>query len=697
MRRIHILTLMLAVAFWAAAAWGSEPANGWRGNGTGLWPDANPPLTWQRVPRGALEGLRATSARPKDHQPGETPLVQKGLIRDWLMIGPFAVADSVANFDDDPLGGEAAVEPTAGTPVGQQVWKAATAPGDDIMVFGTAELPWLDLAKTIGFKPNQLAYACTWIYSPQGGPARIAVQHAHGMKAWLNGREVYREPGRKMVLGSYEALSRYELAHQQVQAGRCDVMLRPGWNRLLVKLSSSNKEDYTEQRLCLRISDPPDVEYESRNIFWMTELRGRSTGTPIIVGDRIFLTAEPDELMCLDKLSGQVLWTAAINYYEALTPAERSARPVLANVEPLIAELRGEKDAARRVLLRAKLRDALAEIDAAHFKMQFDGHFEAHFGIVGFTMATPVSDGERVYVWHGSGVAACYDLAGNRQWITRVETGPLAYGSSPALADGVLACFLNRLYGLDAKTGRVLWEQPRVNRNVGAILAAKFNGESVFITQRGETIRPSDGALLHRPRGDFSGDTGWSPGVVLGDLLYQPKYGVTNLGIFDFSGVKGNSPEPRLLGTIETPPEVSRKADGGWIDRWTAGSPLVHEGLVYQTDIYQTLYVFDLATKKIVYRRELDLAGLTHYNAVAVAASPTLVGQSVLVCDNQGNTLVLAPGREFRQLARNSIATQLERSLPLPAQETLAYAPPIADAGRLYLRGERYLYCVGDK
>jgi hypothetical protein len=31
------------------------------------------------------------------------------------------------------------------------------------------------------------------------------------------------------------------------------------------------------------------------------------------------------------------------------------------------------------------------------------------------------------------------------------------------------------------------------------------------------------------------------------------------------------------------------------------------------------------------------------------------------------------------------------------SQETLTYSPPIADGGRLYLRGEAYLYCIGEK
>ena len=54
------------------------------------------------------------------------------------------------------LGGEAAVEPSAGHKVGDRTWSAATVPPDDIMVFGTAEMPWLDLAKAVGFQRTAL-------------------------------------------------------------------------------------------------------------------------------------------------------------------------------------------------------------------------------------------------------------------------------------------------------------------------------------------------------------------------------------------------------------------------------------------------------------------------------------------------------------------------------------------------------------
>lgn len=67
-----------------------------------------------------------------------------------------------------------------------------------------------------------------------------------------------------------------------------------------------------------------------------------------------------------------------------------------------------------------------------------------------------------------------------------------------------------------------------------------------------------------------------------------------------------------------------------------------------------------------------------------------------MILDNQGTALVLTTGPEPKLVHRNVIATQLDRTLPLPAQEILSYAPPIVGNGRIYLRGERiFLYCIG--
>src|SRR5262249_44476159 len=170
MHRWGLCSTALLTLFLASAARADKYANGWRGNGTGLWPDSTAPTQWSRIPRGALDGLRSQAQRPTTTAPGDAPLVEKGQLRNWLVLGPFAVKDSVRDFDQESLKGEGAVEPSS-EKVGDLAWKSAAAPADDITVFGAAELPWLDLAKVFGFQRNQIAYAHSYLYSPRGGPA----------------------------------------------------------------------------------------------------------------------------------------------------------------------------------------------------------------------------------------------------------------------------------------------------------------------------------------------------------------------------------------------------------------------------------------------------------------------------------------------------------------------------------------------
>lgn len=673
----------------------AEPTSGWRGNQTGVWAEARPVIEWGRVPQGAMLGLRSAANRPAGNDVGEAALVEKGLVREWLVLGPFAVSDTSKNFDDDPLNGEAAVEPRVDEARAGKSWKSLTGAADDPYEFGTAGLPWLDLTKVVGFEKNQLAYAHSYVFSPRGGEVVGVVDHGQGLKVWLNGEVVYREPQRVIVLGAYPGLSGHELHHRSQQSPKFRMTLRAGWNRLLLKLSTSHQDGHKDMQCCLRLMDPADVKYESKNIRWMTELPARSTSTPILVGDRIFLMAEPDELLCIDKLSGKVLWRAATNYYEALSAEEKQAQPAFAQrVDPLVAQLAAETDSDKRVELRRKIQERLIEIDKQRFQLKADGHFEAHFGIVGATMPSPVSDGESVFVWCNTGVAAAYDLNGRRRWIRRIDADHLSYGASPALADGVLAVFLEALFGLDAKTGEQLWKQHRVKQNLGSSLATRLGGESVFVSQLGEVIRPRDGQLLFRPRDGAAGKAGWAPGVFVGSTLFQTNNGIKQITLLDFKTCSGDDWNPTTLATIHTTDELNRNPKGGWLDRGTAGSPLVHNGLIYQVDMYGQLCVMSIDPPKMVHSRDLKLSGFMHYNAIPIAASVTLIGQHLFVMDNQGTTLVLEPGPEARELRRNVIGTQLDRRFPIPGQETLTYAPPLADADRLYMRGERYLYCI---
>ncbi|MBI3822438.1 MAG: PQQ-binding-like beta-propeller repeat protein [Planctomycetes bacterium] len=661
---------------------------GWRGNWTGLWPDAKTPIHWHRTPKGVQAKVRTQADRPTSGDEKTAAALSMGLIPQWRVRGPVALRDSIKDFDEAPFD-EISVEPTP-------AWEKLTAPFDDPDVFGTALLPFVDLAKATGsFKINQVSYAHAYLHVPEDGTLRAIVEHTFGMKVWLNGKVVYREPQRQEILSTYPNLSRLELANSRTSSPRFELHLKKGWNRLLVKVSTANKEGFKQQQFIMRLMDLPKVGYDQKNIAWMTELPGRSSSTPILVGERIFLMAEPDELLCIDRKSGKVQWSAYVNLYEALGLDERALTPAYAEmVDPLIAKLRKETDYEKRFAWRKQIKDALQMIDAKRFTLTLDGHYESHFGIVGFTVPTPVSDGKFVYVWSGMGVAACFDLAGKRQWITRLPGEP-GYASSPALVDGKLIVFMNRLIGLDARTGTVVWQQKKIAHNVAAVVPAKLADTPVVVTQRGHIVRAKDGHILWlRGRDEGSGDTGWAPPVVLGNIIYALKYGVTNLSKIDCSACTGDDWQPKVE-NFSLPDKVSRKPNGGWIDRWTAGGPLIVNDAVYSIDIWRNAFAFDLKTKKMHYQQDTAMGGFFHYNAVSVAASPALLGEHIMVQNNQGTALLLKPGANYEVIAKNHIGTVLDRPWPLPGQEIIGYAPPITDGRRLYLRGERYLYCIG--
>src|SRR5512141_1130690 len=76
---------------------------GWRGNWTGLYPESTAPAQWQRIPNGVLAGLTCLASKPAQDAPGQP--VEKGLVRQWLLIGPFDMPNPPADFAREQLAG----------------------------------------------------------------------------------------------------------------------------------------------------------------------------------------------------------------------------------------------------------------------------------------------------------------------------------------------------------------------------------------------------------------------------------------------------------------------------------------------------------------------------------------------------------------------------------------------------------------
>ena len=723
----NLLTAVLILAMVPCLLAEDKPVGtrGWRGNWTGLYPDAQVPAEWSNVSTGPMQTMKCTTTQPADGSDKDAVPVEQGLVPQWLVIGPFPVEDGTKDFAKQVIPDEAKLAPKCGDKVGELEWRFAQPTSDGVSFWNV---------NTIAGRgnSNQAAYAHTALYAKTAGKVRAVLEHVVGTKVFVNGKEVYSDPEQRIAMGSAYALSRCRVDSTHPVAPSFEFDVNQGWNRLTVKVVSPSRGGWNDLSFFLRLADVAGAKYDRKNIVWMTLLPDRSNAAPIVVGDKLFVVAEPDELLCIDKNTGKVLWNALHNYFEAATPEELSANPALKEkVEPLAKQAKEETDTIKRAQARNKLQAALAEIDKpkyaemveplaklakeatddakkedatkklqaaqeqfdkVRFTADMDGHLAAHFEIVGFT-TNACSDGKFVYVWCGNGVAACYDLDGKRQWITRFR-GKLFYSAAPALIDGVFGVYLGKLRGLDAKTGKVLWEQPEVNKTVASLIAARIAGTGVIVSQQGEVVRASDGKMLWKNPHKITNDTGWAAPVVNGDTLYIPWYGIAMVWVEDFTGCTGDEWTPKettLQGITAGVPR--KKGDQG--DPWMAASPLIYDGMLYAIDIHSEYYVVDLKTGKRVGQKYMDFRGDSSYVSFRVAASPTLVGKYIVVMDSQGQSATLEPGPECKIIARNTLATQLQRDWANTTLDYTSYSAPVPDGKRMYLRGERWLYCIG--
>ena len=712
---ISVVGLVLAAGVVCEGAGGpTAKVVGWRGNWTGLYPEADPVLEWGRKSLGIAGHLRISADRPKGEGPGDARPVRNHWPKEWLVIGPFegpaGHPKAGERLDQDFLGDETKAQPTGGDKVGKAAWKRLVIPEEAMPpyergeVAGAVTLRWVRFQEVLdGLKQNRersVCYAHTYLYAEKAGEVEIIVDHGYGLKVRVNGEEVYKEVEGKGGLSAYQHLGKYRATYAIYVSPRIRIKLRKGWNRLLLKMTPRKWLSPYFFHFNLRIVDPPGTPYEDRNILWTAPVYDRSNATPILVKDRIFVMAEPDQILCLDKRTGKQLWTRFLTRYHATPPAERLANPAFREkVEPLARKLPEATTLEERMALRKEIDAALVAIDAKRYKLKWDGHMQAHFRAVGWTVPTPVSDGNFVYVWCGNGVAACYDLEGNTRWIRRVNPGKLYYPASPTVIDGKLIVFASggfNMVALDAATGAEVWRQPNVDKSLASMIPARIKGVSVVISQQADVVRVADGRLLFERPIKGGGDSGWAPSVCFNNVIYQPYYGTT-LMLLDFNDTDVTKDQWTCRRTDIGSGAISKNSKGQWIDRWTCGSPLIHEDIYYNIDIFGTLYAVDLKTRKPLYRVELsrDFNSLCHYNAVGVAASVTLGGTHLFVMDNQGTCVVFKPGREFRKVAVNRIETTARRVWPMRPQEEIGYSPPLFEGTRMYLRGEQYFYCIG--
>jgi outer membrane protein assembly factor BamB len=345
----------------------------------------------------------------------------------------------------------------------------------------------------------------------------------------------------------------------------------------------------------------PVLEWSpTSNVVWKTALTNWSNASPILVGDRLFVCAEPATLICVSAETGAILW-----------------------------------------------QDSLVDLPQPP---------PSTHAVNGYTSATPCSDGRRVWMVFGHGVVACWSVTGERLWTVTLEKPPHGWGGcvSPRLAGDTLVVQFNHLFGLDPVTGAERWKT-KTPWGWGSPVVARIGKKDVLYTCKGVAFDPATGREL--VKGLVALDYN-SPSRVDGVLYYLQQ-------------------KPQAYALPEKPEDQPRPLWSGVSitgDRYYA-TPLVHGGLVYAINQTHQLTVLDQTNGVVVYSKKVDFLNGTGY------PSPALAGDYVFLSSENGQTVVLKAGREYEEVARNTL-------------EGFRSSPVFAGT-RMYIRGQKFLWCIG--
>ncbi|MCY3022245.1 MAG: PQQ-binding-like beta-propeller repeat protein [Planctomycetota bacterium] len=451
---------------------------------------------------------------------------------------------------------------------------------------------------------------------------------------------------------------------------------------------------------------------EKTNIVWETKLPCYSWATPIIVGERIYVRSDPYDLICLDKKDGKILWIRSHGPQMVIPAEERQANPAFGEADPLVAKLKEVNDAyvaqgSSPALLKQKhdlqhqINDIIKKADRK-YRLPPDMWVESWSG---YTGGTPCSDGKFIYFVSGSGVTACYDLDGNVKWAKFYSCadwwGEHGDPTSPALIGGKL--LRQGPMALDGATGKEVWCVPLVNSRGGGYAVVPFKvGNQDFAVAGNQFIRVSDGKSLCNTQ-IFVATTP----VANGNEAYFIAATYRTCGYrCELQGADG------LKVTELKPVELPGPADPAkkWeptADFYTA-APLYNDGLLYVVGNWGKFSVTDMQKGERLYTMQppFDFKNGFHRKTygTGIGAGLVMAGKYIYLTDNAGCTLVIEPGREYKQIAKNNLAYKhpknwegWERGHWEGPRYEVTLSTPIFEGNRMYVRGEQNLYCIGEK
>jgi outer membrane protein assembly factor BamB len=374
--------------------------------------------------------------------------------------------------------------------------------------------------------------------------------------------------------------------------------------------------------------------WNAESVAWKFALPGKGSSTPIVVNDRIFVTT-PDEgkdaVIALD-LAGNEVWR---------TPLGNESR--------------------------AKNRLASS------------------------CNASPVTDGKGIFVYFRSSRLAALELDGKVRWENDLaatygqENLFWDQGTSPVVTDQHV--ILTRMHsgdswiaGFDKATGELRWQQkrnykvpPENDNGYTTPVFFKYKGRDAFLVWGADHLTAHaavDGSLLWSCGGFNPKGTGFWPAiaspVIAGQLAIVP------VGRDDRPR-QGQIQAIRLDGSGDvTGTHRAWKRDDIGI---FVTSPVEYKGRIYLLRPKGALVCLNPQTGETIWSDSLPTGRRSYF------ASPTIAGGVLYAAREDGMVFAARVEDKFELLSENPMNEQI-------------IGTPVADQGRLLLRGEKHLFCV---
>jgi outer membrane protein assembly factor BamB len=403
------------------------------------------------------------------------------------------------------------------------------------------------------------------------------------------------------------------------------------------------------------ISSEKDLPLEwspEKNIKWRTPITGRGHSSPIVWGDHIFLTSAVEGPV----ISGAKAVKHIINGQEVKLPDTVGA----------------DHSYTLKVICINSDTGAIVWERTAYEGRMYDDRQKRNT----YASSTPATDGRYLYAYFGSEGLYCYDFDGKQIWkVATAGVAKMGYGegTSPVLFENLVILQVDTELGeksyiaaYDQTTGKQVWKTSRKNRATWSTpILIRGSKRVELVTSGAEEVisyDPATGKELWRAEGLLSHAI---PTPLAGDDM-----------VFVYAGSHDKRGYAVRLGGAG---DISKTDKILW--RHDKGTAYVTSGILYEGDVYiltdsGLLTCIDAKTGALKYE------GGRLPTATTFFASPVAFDGKILITSEDGDTFVIKSGGQYEIVKTNSVGEPV-------------YASPAIANGRIYIRSESNLYCIG--